>query len=645
MTRRGYVGILSTDLPYSQKAWTGADYLSANDSCIYVSKAIEKRSTMVGDIEFLLTDQRENVIERDPLLDLLYRPNEVFTGRQFWALWQTYYDLVGEAYVLVESKRELFEASKASALHLLNPIMVKPHFGADGKPTGFEYRTDKGTTNYSPEEIIYTHRPDPKNPLRGLSLLRSGLSAIQVAAQIDTYQASVLKNGGKVDGVFKFKTSLTKQQLSEIEEGYAKRFSEAKKSGRPLFLGGDADYVRMGMSPEEMAYLETKKVTMQDICILTGVPLSVLSATSDSKFDNADADRTIFLGETIRPLLRSLTTALDEKLFPDGRNLSFVDPTPENADAKLKETETAMRSGFMTVNEARERHGLDPLKEGDVIMVPFSQVPLGEGGLSGRSDDSEKRYAKKAEPKDVAHPLADPAMREVYRAVAVKRLERGERKFLRDVRGYFDAQEKRVLDALSPKSLRSWKRKDVIDDVFDLRLEVKLGKDGFTPALLELMRQAGIDAYELAGSGSFVLSDSIVSWLDKRTDLFVNQINDTTFSALKDAFAESLAANEDRQSLIRRVRGVYGDASDRRAALIARTEVHGATQKATVEGYTQAGLKELIWVSVIDSESRPDHAAMDGKRTNVGTPFENGLMFPGDPSAPADQTINCRCVV
>lgn len=79
--------------------------------------------------------------------------------------------------------------------------------------------------------------------------------------------------------------------------------------------------------------------------------------------------------------------------------------------------------------------------------------------------------------------------------------------------------------------------------------------------------------------------------------------------------------------------------------MIARTEVHNATQYGTLEGYKQAGLTTKIWVSVMDEATRESHASIDGEERPMNTPFSNGLMLPGDPNGPAEETINCRCTI
>lgn len=641
-----YLGILPGTLPSNLNAWSKGDFLNALNISLYTNRAVAKRAEKVGEIEFILHDKNGEEVERDPLLDLLYRPNAVFTGPQFWALAQTYYDAVGEVYIFLEGTRELFESTrKITAMHLLNPTQMKPVFSAEGKPEKYEYKTTEKTVEYKPHQILYVHRPDPQNPLRGISLLKAGVNAIQTEAQISTYHARILENGGKVEGVFTFKTGpLTKEQVGEIKDQYQKEYSQAKKAGLPLFLGGDAKYEKTGLTPDELAFLEAKKMSFEDICVMTGVPKSMLASTNDVKFDNADADRAIFLRETIKPLLTLWTTVLDEVLFPDDQTLTFRDPTPENVEQKRKNIDTVSKLRVMTTNELRKLVGeigieLDDMDGGDEIPAPAVAPAPGDNS----NTDTNKALTRRR--KAIEHPLKDAETRRIYWEVAIKRLDAREERFKRVLGAYLDDQKERLTQAIDPAKLRYF-RKAKLDDLLSLELEVKIGREMFLPVLTQLLRDSGEDGMDLAGSDySFNLGAEIASWLDKKTDVFLRTINETTFEKLKEEFAESLAAEETRDQLVGRIRDAYSDITKARAVTIARTEVHAVTQYGTMQGYKQAGLSTKIWVAVLDEATRDSHVAVDGEEVPIDAAFSNGLMFPGDPAGSAEEIINCRCVI
>lgn len=94
-----------------------------------------------------------------------------------------------------------------------------------------------------------------------------------------------------------------------------------------------------------------------------------------------------------------------------------------------------------------------------------------------------------------------------------------------------------------------------------------------------------------------------------------------------------------------------------RSNVIARTEAVRAVhegdedmwQQAVSDGTVSAEDITTSWVTAGDERVRGSHAAMNGQERAFGVPFTSGngnnLKFPGDSSAPASDTINCRCVL
>ena len=81
----------------------------------------------------------------------------------------------------------------------------------------------------------------------------------------------------------------------------------------------------------------------------------------------------------------------------------------------------------------------------------------------------------------------------------------------------------------------------------------------------------------------------------------------------------------------------------------ARTMVTGAENKGRQDSYARAEADGIIlqkeWVSTNDGRTRHSHAVLDGAIVDQDKKFDNGLMFPGDPSGRPEEVWNCRCTV
>lgn len=639
-------------LPFSKykKNYSQADYLNAYGISLYTNRALNKRAEKVGQIEFVVK-KGDNVQESHEILKLLAKPNKAFSGQEFWSLYQKYMDIFGEVYIITDIELKMGGKKKVGELTMLRSDMVKPYFDTKtGEITKIDHNTTEGVTTYTGDQVLYFRNPNPESPLRGESLLQSGIRQIETSTQIDEYHSKILENGGRVEGVFNFKTgSMTKTQLSEVKEAYQESYGAASKAGLPLFLGGDATYTRLGLDPAELAYLETKNVTLNDIVILTGVPKAILGSTSNETFSNADASIRVFLSETINPLMQKLCTKLNEFLVEESLELSFVDPTPENKEEKRLDIRTASDIYALTTNEKREALGLSPVKGGDDILVPMNLISMNTQPAPKEVIEPAPKKAcgcgvqHKAE---FVHPLSNPEIRKLYHSMSLKRLDRRQNLMESVIIDYFDGQKDRVIEKLSAQ--KHFRQKDLLTEIFYTTLEIKLAKESVLPILRQLMEDAANDSKEIAGSTwDFENTPEIQSWLDKKTSVFAEQITDTTFKKLTDEFQASLNMGESRIELINRIENVYGDITKARAATIARTEVHGVTQYGTFQGYKQAGLPIKIWVWSPGTKggARDNHVGMDGEEKPINDAFSNGLLYPGAYGGPAEEVINCECFV
>lgn len=119
---------------------------------------------------------------------------------------------------------------------------------------------------------------------------------------------------------------------------------------------------------------------------------------------------------------------------------------------------------------------------------------------------------------------------------------------------------------------------------------------------------------------------------------------------------QGVAAGETQSQLEARLIAAFNRSSpslgEARAARIARTESTRAWNAATL-GVAQALQTETRravkqWITRQDSKVRPTHREVNGQLRLIEEPFDVGgteMMYPGDPAAPADESVNCRCVL
>ena len=79
------------------------------------------------------------------------------------------------------------------------------------------------------------------------------------------------------------------------------------------------------------------------------------------------------------------------------------------------------------------------------------------------------------------------------------------------------------------------------------------------------------------------------------------------------------------------------------AKRIARTEIHNAHNRGTMDKYQEFGVEYTMWIAADDERTRESHLEINGEIIRLGDTYSNGLKYPGDTDGPIEEWINCRC--
>lgn len=128
----------------------------------------------------------------------------------------------------------------------------------------------------------------------------------------------------------------------------------------------------------------------------------------------------------------------------------------------------------------------------------------------------------------------------------------------------------------------------------------------------------------------------------------VSDVTETTREQIRKVLADSTdLPTSQRADYITSQLGAE-DFNRNRALMIARTESTTAANYGALLGGDSSDYETgKVWLPIIDTNTRPDHADMDGQPAiGMDEYFEVGgymMAYPGDISAPAKEVVNCRC--
>ncbi|WP_435252218.1 phage portal protein [Streptomyces tendae] len=188
-----------------------------------------------------------------------------------------------------------------------------------------------------------------------------------------------------------------------------------------------------------------------------------------------------------------------------------------------------------------------------------------------------------------------------------------------------------------------WEQRIRVREIFDGRYWRRRTGELLRPFLERVWRRGGTTI-----TGSFDLDEpDVAQALRDRVDELAGQVTATTEQVLRaQLLAAGVAEGEAIPELRARLQRVFANLSDYRATMIARTETVGGYNQASFLAALDAGATRKTWLATADQRTRETHRQENGRSAAMNKRFTiTKSRWPADPSAPAAQSINCRCAL
>lgn len=208
----------------------------------------------------------------------------------------------------------------------------------------------------------------PGSPF-GLSVIDYARTTIGSGLASEEWGARFFTEGAVPSAVLSTDQAVTREQAQEIKA----RFMTAVAGKRePAVLGAGVNYTPISVSPGESAFLDTYRMSGENVCRLFGVQSEMIGmASSGSSVTYANREQRVqdFLTFTLSPWLSRIEEALSALLPPDHR-VKFRTGGLLRADIQTRYSvyESSARIGRMsggemplTVDEMRALEDLPPL--------------------------------------------------------------------------------------------------------------------------------------------------------------------------------------------------------------------------------------------------------------------------------------------
>lgn len=302
-----------------------------------------------------------------PLARLLAHPNPWLTPWELWYLTVVYLELTGNCYWYA-APQSLGHArlTTPGELWIVPTPWVRVVPDSRSYVRAYEIGAPSAAPElFSPDEIIHLKYPNPLDPHYGLSPLQANALTVDANTELQRSRYQSFHAGQRPGVVLHSDQTLSETTVRRLEERIQSRLSGRENWHRPLVLEQGLRASPWTLTPAEMDYLNSSRMTRDEIFALFRVPAPIAGIVENLGL-GADiwfGARVMFCEGTIQPKLDLIGQALTRDLgrrYGDDVIISFPDCSPRNQDQRRADDALDARMGLRTYNEIRRSRGLQP---------------------------------------------------------------------------------------------------------------------------------------------------------------------------------------------------------------------------------------------------------------------------------------------
>lgn len=636
-----------------------ADYSAEGyERAVWVNACVKEIGNAVSSVPWVLYRVRggeRKEIDNHEILSILRYPNKVMSGKDLLMAWSIYLNVTGNCFfALTDIRRN----GRPKGIFPLRPDRVEIIPDELKYILGYEYKVNNKSFNLQPEEVIHFKFFHPCNDFYGLSPVQVGSSVIDTENYAESWNRNALKNDAVPGGAFVSDSELSDNTRNSLKTEIKSTMQGYESARRPLVLEGGVKWVTMALTAREMDYSNLRKMNRETICALYNVPPILVGILDRSTYSNYEQAVKTFWQDCVIFHLTKFRDKMNMELVPRwggdlelDYDVSGVTALQESQDSLHRRLRDSVKQGILTINEARQSLGFDPVPWGDTWYAPSNLLPVTAGGTepekatSPPPEKKETKEIKTTRRERIADRLRiEEDLTKAYRPKVAKVLEEDGKMIQKGLKAYYlnKVTKKKLLTTIETDSRKRWAKfipdneKQMVKEVGDARIK---------------REKSGLPIEQKEFENWF---DEAISWIDDYTGMHITEIPETTHTFVETFVSETMEQAIQEGATYREIsdlfRGEWESMSDYRSFLIARTESHGAVNAGHYFSGITLGYEEKEWASSGDSRVRPSHRDADGQRRKYDKPFDlpgGQLMFPGDSTlgVSGDEVIGCRCTI
>ncbi|MBB3567231.1 phage portal protein [Rhizobium sp. BK491] len=273
-------------------------------------------SNAIGMLPLQLIEENTKQKATDhPLYRLLHRePNNWQSAYDFKAYLQMQALATGDGYALIVESTDIRRGGKKiSRLIPVDSSTMRPVQNADFS-VSYVYTPKKGVQQTLSSSQVFHLRGPSLDGICGLSLIRQARDAIGLALATERASGRMFKNGTFAGGALSHKGKLSDPAYERLKASLAEK-EGPENAGKNLILEEGMEYKAISSSARDSQLIEIRRMQVEEIARVTGVPRPLLMVDETSWGTGIEALGQFFVAYALNPWFEAWQQAIERCLL------------------------------------------------------------------------------------------------------------------------------------------------------------------------------------------------------------------------------------------------------------------------------------------------------------------------------------------
>ena len=293
-------------------------------------------------------------------------PNQRTTAYDFWHMYITNLMLSWGAFAKIVRDRNGFiigleNISTSWVTQTWNSISSEFYIDIS-YPTGKVERLYEGQYMYTPGFRFRNDR-EPEN------ILTIASDVLGLTMSLNNYAKDFFENGSNMGGFIEYPQSINAEAFSRFRDEWSKAYSGVMNQHKWALLEGGFKLTKMESNPTDAQALESRKMQIEEVCRIWGVPPHKVFLLDRMTFNNVEQINIEYVQECLNPMAERLEQTIYKDLLTSKEqnkysvNFNVNKLLKGDTSARTAYYNSMRQNGVMNANEIRELEEMNRIPE------------------------------------------------------------------------------------------------------------------------------------------------------------------------------------------------------------------------------------------------------------------------------------------